>query len=80
LHYMYSAIMKCGYHVITLSFLPVNKSEEGDSGEYICWAENRAGKAETNFTLRIGYFAGSGQLGTRCTHVHFSQFTVQLLR
>ena len=39
----------------------MNKSEEGDGGEYICWAENRAGKAETNFTLRIGYFGGSGQ-------------------
>jgi hypothetical protein len=38
----------------------VNKSEEGDGGEYICWAENRAGRAETNFTLRVDYFAGSG--------------------
>jgi len=25
----------------------VNKSEEGDGGEYICWAENRAGKTGT---------------------------------
>jgi hypothetical protein len=38
----------------------VSKSEEGDGGEYICWAENRAGKTETNFTLRVGYFSGSG--------------------
>jgi hypothetical protein len=30
---------------VTLSLM--SKSEEGDGGEYICWAENRAGKAGT---------------------------------
>ncbi len=25
----------------------VSKSDEGDGGEYICWAENRVGKAGT---------------------------------
>ena len=37
---------------------------EGAGGQYRCVAENSAGRAETNYTLNVGHFAGPGALNT----------------
>ena len=37
-----------------VSVLVITSVHEMDSGQYSCVAENRAGKAEANFTLQVG--------------------------
>lgn len=46
------------------SKLVVTHSADSDSGQYMCVAENKAGRTEANFTLKVGYFSGAGSLNT----------------
>lgn len=46
------------------SELVVTHSADSDSGQYMCVAENKAGRTEANFTLKVGYFRGTGSLNT----------------
>lgn len=46
------------------SQLIVTHSADSDSGQYMCVAENKAGRTEANFTLKVGYFSGAGSLNT----------------
>jgi len=39
------------------SQLTVTNAVDEDSGQYICMAENKAGHAEANFTMKVGYFS-----------------------
>ena len=45
-------------HHQKMSQLVITNSMEKDNGQYMCMATNNAGKAETNFTLKVGYFSG----------------------